>query len=288
MDLNVYINFIFLCAVNIIFTFSGIVSNTLVIACFWKSSQLRKKLCHFMIMVLSYSDLVAVITNHPGILLYLVSWSMEDYGLFGKMTIYLHFANIFLTFSFYLLLVMCVERYLGTYYPIFHCTSVTRRRLLALFPILIIPPAVMYIISIVSNGLVVPRAMSFLVFKGSYLPPFVFINFKLLVIVRKVMREREASPGKRTINLKNISTALWAVACLFLLTIPSCFYIAFDFAEKSTNTLILSSTWALTIYTMNCTFNSLIFFWKNKVLRAEGTKILKTLKDRLVGSPART
>ena len=146
----------------------------------------------------------------------------------------------------------------------------------------------MYIISIVSNGLVVPRAMFFLVFKGSYLPPFVFINFKLFVIVRKVKREREASPGKRTINLKNISPGLWAVACLFLLTIPGCFYIAFDFAEKSTNTLILSSTWALTIYTMNCTFNSLIFFWKNKVLRAEGTKILKTLKDRLVGSSART
>ena len=282
MDSIVYINFVFLCVVNITFTFSGIVLNTLVIACFWKSSQLRKKLCHFMIMVLSGFDLVAVITNHPGILLYLVSWLMEDYDLFVKMTIYLYFASIFLTFSFYLLLVMSIERYLGTYYPIFHRTSVTRRRLLTLFLISLIPPVFMYLIS--SNGLLVPGSVFFLLFKVFYLPPFMFINFKLFIIARKVKRERATSPEKRTINLKNISTALWAVTCLILLTIPTCFYIGFDFAEKSTNTLILSSTWALTTYTMNCTFNSLIFFWKNKVLRAEGTKILKTLKDRLVGS----
>jgi hypothetical protein len=29
---------------------------------------------------------------------------------------------------------------------------------------------------------------------------------------------------------------------------------------------------------MNSTFNSLIFFWKNKILRTEGMKIIKGLK----------
>jgi hypothetical protein len=36
--------------------------------------------------------------------------------------------------------------------------------------------------------------------------------------------------------------------------------------------------WAKTITLMNCTFNSLIFYWKNKVLRTEGLKVLKSLK----------
>ena len=68
----------------------------------------------------------------------------------------------------------------------------------------------------------------------------------------------------------------------WLLYIPNSFYIAFDLAEKSTNIIRLSYIWAFTCVTMNCTLNSLIFFWKNKVLRTEGKKTLKRLKDRLV------
>jgi hypothetical protein len=35
---------------------------------------------------------------------------------------------------------------------------------------------------------------------------------------------------------------------------------------------------------MNGTFNSLIFFWKNKILRTEGIKTLKRLRNCLAGS----
>jgi hypothetical protein len=44
--------------------------------------------------------------------------------------------------------------------------------------------------------------------------------------------------------------------------------------------------WSSSVWAMNSTFNSLIFFWKNKVLRTEGVKILKTLKYRIFGSQA--
>ena len=135
MDLNVYIQLIFLCVVNIIFAFSGIIANTLVIASIWKSSQLRKKLCYFMIMLLSCFDLVAVLTNHPGILVYLISWLREDYDLLPKMMLYLHMFGVFLGFSVRVLLVMSIERYLGAYYPILHRTSLTRRRLMTLLAI---------------------------------------------------------------------------------------------------------------------------------------------------------
>ena len=283
MDLNVYIQLIFLCVVNIIFTFSGIVLNTLVIASFWKSSQLRKKLCQFMIMVLSCFDLFAVVTNHPGILVYLIFWLREDYDSLPKVKIYLLCSSVFLSISFVILLVMSIERYLGAYRPIFHRTSVTKRRLLILLAILLIPTATMNIIS--RNGLVISCAVFAAIFMGLFLPPFIFVNFKLFNISRKVHRERAVSPEKRTtLNLKNISTPLWAVACLILVSIPNSFYIAFNLAEKTANTSRVSSTWAITSATMNCTLNSLIFFWKNKVLRAEGIKILKTLKHRLVRS----
>ena len=283
MDLNVYIQLIFLCVVNIIFTFSGTVSNTLVIASIWKSSQLRKKLCHFMIMVLSCFDLVAVVTNYPGILLFLIAWLREDYDLFVKIIpIYMNISAIFLVFSLLALLVMNVERYLGAYYPIFHHTSVTRRKLITLLTILSMPSAVMYIISryIFVD---VKYPIYVIIFMVLFVPPFIFVNFKLFAIARKLHRQRAVSPGKKTTaNLKNISTGLWAVVCFMLLSIPYSFNIAFGLAEKSKNTMELSRIWPITCITMNCTLNSLIFFWKNKVLHTEGIKILKTLKDRLV------
>ena len=283
MDLNVYIQLIFLSVVNIIFTFSGIVSNTLVIVTFWKSPQLRKKLCHFMIMVLSCFDLVAVGTIYPGMLHYLISWLKEDYDLLLKMKIYLHIFEGDLGFSFLAFLVMNIERYLGAYYPIFHHTSLTKRRLLTLLAILLFPTTVLYIMS--RNALIISDAVYLIAYNALFFPPFMFVNFKLFIIARKVHRERAVSPGKRTKqNFKNISMGLWAVVILMLSFLPSSFYIAFNLVEKSTNTLRLSFLWQLTSVTMNCTFNSLIFFWKNKVLRTEGIKILKTLKDRLVRS----
>jgi hypothetical protein len=56
-----------LIAVNEFFFFSGICLNSLVILTFWRSVQLRKKLCYFMIMVLSCCDLLAVLTNSRSI-----------------------------------------------------------------------------------------------------------------------------------------------------------------------------------------------------------------------------
>ena len=280
MDSNVYFQLIFWCVVNIIFTFSGTVSNTLVIASIWKTSQLRRKLCHFMIMVLSCFDLVAVVTNHPGILFYLIAWLREDYDSLFKVKIYLNVSALFLVLTLLALFVMNIERYLGASYPIFHHTSVTRRKLLTLLAILLVPTTVVYMIS--RYG-VISYPMFFMIYVVTFVPPFIFVNFKLFAIARKLHRER--APERRTAaNFKNISTGLWVVACFMLLSIPHSVNVAFFLTEKSSRNVRLSYVWALTCVTMNSTLNSLIFFWKNKVLRAEGIKILKTLKDRFVGS----
>ena len=285
MDLTVYIQLIFLCVLNIIFTFSGIFLNTLVIASFWKSSHLRKKLCHFMIMVLSISDLVAVVTNNTGLLLYLISLLREDYDFLPSWTLYLQFVSVFTAFSSYVLLVMSIERYLGAYYPIFHRTSVTRLKLLTLLAIILIFHTTLRIISI--NDMIISNAHFSIIFVTVFFPPMVFINFKLFKISREVRRRKTASPEKRTtINLKSISTCLLVVACLVVLSIPSSVYIVFNISTENnqSSNARLSYIWATTAFTMNCTFNSIIFFWKNNVLRTEGIKIQKSLKDLLVGS----
>ena len=74
MESYYLINMIFIFAVNVFFFFTGICLNSLVILSFWRSVQLRKKLCYFMIMVLSCCDLLAVLTNNPLMALTSMSW----------------------------------------------------------------------------------------------------------------------------------------------------------------------------------------------------------------------
>ena len=284
MQLNFYIQLIFLCIVNIIFAFSGVISNTLVIASFWKSSQLRKKLCHFTIMVLSCFDLVVVVTSHPATLFYLISWLREDYDLLVNSALYLDYITVFYSYSFFALLVMSFEKYLGAYYPVFHRTSVTRRRLLALLAIILIIYNTLYVIS--TNDMIIPRNIVRIIFIFASSPPLLYLNFKLFKISRDLRRTKISPERRTTVNLKSISACLLVVACLVVLSISVVAFIVFDIIseDKLASSVKLSYVWATTTWNMNCTFNSLIFFWKNKVLRTEGMKILKALKDRLFGS----
>jgi hypothetical protein len=45
-------------------------------------------------------------------------------------------------------------------------------------------------------------------------------------------------------------------------------------------TIKLSWLWTKTIISMNSTYNCLIFFWKNKILRMEAIRIINMLKER--------
>ena len=195
MDVNVYIQLIFLCVVNIIFTFSGTVLNTLVIVSFWKSSQLRKKLCHFMIMVLSCSDFLTVVTYNPGLLVLLVFWLKEDYHSLRTSKLYLDIVTVFFAFSVTALFLMSIERYLGAYYPIFHCTSVTKRRLLTLLAILLIFNITLNTIS--RDNMIIPKALSILILILVVFPPLIYFNLRLFIISRKVRRRKAASPEKK-------------------------------------------------------------------------------------------
>jgi hypothetical protein len=115
MESYYFINFIFIFAVNVFFFFSGIWLNSLVILSFWRYIQLRKKLCYFMIMVLSCFDFLAVLTNNPLMAFITMSW------LTGKLyvnaswpQISLSWTSISFVFSYFALLVMNFDRYLAT------------------------------------------------------------------------------------------------------------------------------------------------------------------------------
>ena len=281
MESYYFINLIFIFAVNIFFFFSGICLNSLVILSLWRSVQLRKKLCYFMIMVLSCCDLLAVLTNNP---LMALTAMLRLTGKLDVNTRWPHISLIstgtFLVFSLFALLVMNFDRYLATSYPIFHRTSVTKRRLLTLLAILNIIEVILEVMS--ANDFISYQVHTVILFI-LVIPAMLFINYKLFLVVRKSRKNKRISPDmKKTFSLKNISSCLLVVACVVVLSIPWCVYIGLRInSPETTNTLdnaTLAGNWAKTISLMNCTFNCLIFYWKNKVLRTEGLKVLKSLK----------
>jgi hypothetical protein len=277
------IHLIFIFAVNVFFFFSGICLNSLVILSFWRSVLLRKKLCYFMVMLLSCCDLLAVLTNNPLMALISMSW------LTGKLDgnarwpyISISSTSILLRFSYFALLVMNFDRYLATSYPIFHRTSVTKGRLLTLLAILIIIDLTLNVMSHVKD-FVIRYQVHNVIFSLLLIPAMFFINYKLFLVVRKSRKNKRISTDmKKTLSLKNISSCLLVVACGVVVSIPGFIYVGLRINSPETTYTLdnanLAWMWTITIMLMNSTFNCLIFYWKNKVLRTEGWKFLKSMK----------
>ena len=117
MNTTVYVQLIFLCLFNIIFFLSGMILNILVIITIMKSTQLRMKLCYFVIMVLSCCDFITVFLGIITVSLRLTFWLNENYDLLATIETYDLFADKqSANVSMLVLLVMCIERYLGILY----------------------------------------------------------------------------------------------------------------------------------------------------------------------------
>ena len=280
MELIYSVNLIFIFVVNILFFFSGICLNFLVIVSFWRSVQLRKKLCYFTIMLLSCCDLLAVVVSHSSTGLVAMLWLTHDEKYYVHSTwqvILLDISNTLLSCSVLALFVMSFDRYLATHYPIFHRTSVTKGKLLTLFIFLVIIKITILAISI--NHQVIPYVVGLLIFGIIFVSPMLLINYKLFTIARKRRRNKQISPEmKKSFSLKNISSCLLVVACLIGLSIISLVYVLLKLTLKEKEFPELVGLWARTVASMNSTFNCLIFYWKNKILRTEGIKVIKSMK----------
>ena len=118
MDSSTYINAVLLCFLNASFMAVGTFVNSVVIISLWRSSQLRKKLCYFTIVVLSCFDLAEVTINHPVLILSTISWSMkishEEVGIAIEYT-----TTFLAAFSMLALLTLSIERFLALTYPFF-------------------------------------------------------------------------------------------------------------------------------------------------------------------------
>ena len=103
-------NALLLCVLNASFMVAGTFLNSLVIICLWRSSQLRKKLCYFMIFVLSCFDLAVVTITHPVLILSTIIYSVQTYYEEIKIT-RIYISTLLLAFSMFALLTLSLESF---------------------------------------------------------------------------------------------------------------------------------------------------------------------------------
>ena len=122
------VNTLFLCVVNVSCIIVGVFLNSVVIISLWRSTQLRKKLCYFMILVLSCFDLAVVTVNHPILITSAILWSRKR--SYREYVIVVPIVTIELAgFSLFALLLLNVERFLAISYPFLHQSVVTKARI---------------------------------------------------------------------------------------------------------------------------------------------------------------
>lgn len=272
MDRHAVFGVIAICTVNAAFLIVGTFFNTIVVLCICKTSQLRKKVSYFLILVLSSSDLVAILYNHPMIMYWYLSLYMENMDFHSHYFKQFRFISAtMLGFSMLTLFTMTLERYLGLTYPLFHRKSVTKRRI---FSVLVVSQ----ILSLI------PNTLSFefhfiellaVVVVGVLKILIILMNIKAFLIA-KSWKERTASDKKINPSFKKYYVCLLALGCFFICYCPAIVYSVLTLARtiegRSKTRFFL---WATTLISINSTINSFIFFWNNNVLRKEGMKLLK-------------
>ena len=259
---------------------TGIFLNSVVIISLWRSRQLRKQLCYFMILVLSCFDLAVVIITHPFLITSTIYYSCEETQMFLE-DVRDWISFILCGFSMTALFTLNFERFFALTCPYFHQTSVTKTRLVCFQTILTtIIIGLSPLVHLTSIGGEVFAAVFILLL----LSLLVYGNYKMFKIAKSksadvtvassTARPVEESRTKSILNLKNVSTCSLVVACFFSCSCPLLIYLILVCFAYDKKELLLFNLWSCTLVSMNSTLNCVIFFWRNSIMRREGMKII--------------
>jgi hypothetical protein len=222
-----------------------------------------------MIFVLSGYDLVVIIVSHPlviisGIILSINGSNTEFYENY-KVCVYI--VTVLTCFSLVVVFTLTLERYLGLAYPLFHRTSVTKRRLLFF---LFVTQLLSFVVVILTHT-----------YKVHYVDLYILIMTVIFITLMNVRMffiaksKRKVLKGKASI--KKYYACVIALGCFTVCCLPTIVYYGLVVAgtiQTDWKSAMYFFFWNLTILSVNSTANSLIFFWNNSVLRNEGKKIL--------------
>ena len=278
-----FLNVFFLCGVNAVFMITGTCLNTVVIVSLWRS-QVGKKPCYFMIRILSCFDLAVTSVTHAVLIISTVTvYSGEFSQLREKIRLYI--CILLQAFSLISLFVLNIERFLAITYPFLYKRVVTKERLLLCQAALLF---IMFFQTILSYYEIAATQIMIIVSLSLFMSLFAYANYKMYIVAKSkqaneiIVLESQASnkveKKKSFVNFKHISTCFLAVFCSFICSCSPIVHsgLCWRWETPLYGTQFFSfGLWASTSVSMSSTFNCLIFFWRNSVLRREAMKILR-------------
>ena len=280
-----FINQIMVCVVNAVLIISTVGLNGISVLTIQKSPSLKEKVCYFLILIQSSIDLTVGLVGLPLHLYFVIS---ELLGV-AKCLLNLLTVQILLYLnasSLAVLSAMTFERYYGVLHPILHRTRVTKRRML----IFILCVMVFMLLSIVLwftyLSLFVFLVYAALVFLLLYTG---YAYTRIFMVARKKLghsgnRPGIVEPNQTTANKRSFLKELkLAKSCFLVLICYMIFFIPgpvvyFVNANSDTQSIRrIKRSWVVSLFAVNSSLNSLIFFWAKSMLRKEATKILKRI-----------
>ena len=284
MEVTDIIVVVLLLFVNVTFMVLGIFLNFVVILSLWRASTLRKKLCYFTILLLSCFDMAVVTITHPFLIVSTIYFSYEKIPrTFENIRIGTSF--ILSACSMFSLFTLNGERFLALTCPFFHQAYVTKTKVICFqgfctVSVLCLSPLIYFNVRIFNISITPLVSLCLLM--------FMYSNYKMFTIAKLKREEKRIYPAaasasrngqrkKQILNMKNISTCLLVVGCFFVCFTPQAILTVMRLTAETAlfdKKMVLLRFWTNTFLSLNSTFNSGIFFWRNSILRREGMKLI--------------
>lgn len=282
-----FFDILLLCIVNITFLAVGFTLNTIVIIGLYRS-QLYKRLCYFLIMILAVSDLFVVGFTHP--LLTVTAMNLylnESINRNVKIALGAVKRQIIL-FSMTLLLTMTAERYIAIVHPFFHQKYVTKFRIVIIFLALQTPLGIAHFIFRIQEEYNLYRKCAVTTIGVLFLAMY-YLNIKIFYIARKKIRcsivplgSFSQSLGSQPVVYKNQSEKIlqrFSICLLVIICMSLCFYphMIFRILSLELNKNWRNTTfhlWMDTLQALNSTFNCLVLLYNNSTLRRQGKVVV--------------
>ena len=252
--------------------------NAVAIITIQKTPKLKKKLCHFLILIQSVVDLGVGCIVIPAVTVFLLEPFIH---VDVCISIFLARSTLFLFtgLSIVTLSTLTMERYLGVLHPCFHRTHLTKTGI-----VIYVVGGTLVLLSIIvgsnfiESGIIKYISISIL---ATFLILVVFAYTRIYLVIRKITRvHTDAEAGEE--NRKHLSRerkhalACFIVVAIFvLLLIPFMLHPIFEkFGRMTSNAYIW---WSVSLLLSISSMNSTIFFWQNTVLRNEAKKVAKNM-----------
>jgi hypothetical protein len=265
----------------VLLMFPTIFLNAVAIITIQKTRSLKTKLCYYVILVQSSVDLGVGCFGTPIMIIYLLSPFLKVdlcvLFFFAKSTIFLSSGLSVVT-----LCALTMERYLCTFHPVAHRTRLTKKGF-ATYTIgsALILMAIVVASTFSENDVTRIAATGILsIFSIFNLFAYVRIYFK----IRSMTRESRARVSPNDVawqenRKRHVGKTKQALSCFIIvmsftvLLLP--YVLSPIFVQFENMVWNAYFWWSISLVILNSSSNSVIFFWRNALLRKEAIKLVK-------------